>query len=268
MKSAHAAELRAGTRFEFGENWARFLGHLTDERLRNARQSLQAMLDTADLSGKRFVDVGSGSGLFSLCAHQLGASVCSIDYDPRSVACTAELKRRYAAAATNWTIDEGSALDTAALRQLGTFDIVYSWGVLHHTGNMQLALDNMTQLVAPGGLLFISIYNDQGWKSRYWSVVKRIYNKSPLGRFAMTCVHAPFLYFGRAVKRLLTGHLKAERGMSLWYDFIDWVGGYPFEVASTGAIREFYEQRGFRMTRVRDVGGRSGCNEFLFEKAR
>jgi len=262
----HGAEIESGGRFQFGANWARFLANLSPAKVAAAETSLRDMLGQ-ELAGKRLIDVGSGSGLFSLAAHRLGATVHSIDYDPESVACTAELRRRYAPDATNWKVEEASVLDAGYLRGLGRFDIVYSWGVLHHTGDMHLAFENIVPLVAPGGLLFVAIYNDQGWRSRYWYFVKRLYNKSTLGRIAVIASHAPFLYGGRVLARALTGRLEVERGMNLWYDFIDWVGGYPFEVANAAAVTAFFEQRGFRLRRVRDVAPRSGCNEHLFEKS-
>jgi 2-polyprenyl-3-methyl-5-hydroxy-6-metoxy-1,4-benzoquinol methylase len=262
----HEAELESGERFQFGANWSRFLAHLSPAKVAAAEASLRSMLGQEGLAGKRFIDVGSGSGLFSLAAHRLGAIVHSIDYDPESVACTAELRRRYAAGAGNWKVEEASALDAKYLSTLGQFDVVYSWGVLHHTGNMRLAFENMIPLVAPEGRLFLAIYNDQGWRSRYWTVVKRLYNKSAMGRAAVIVSHAPFLYGGRLVARALTGRLEIERGMNLWYDFLDWVGGYPFEVASAAAVTTFFEQRGFRLRQLRDVAPRSGCNEHLFEK--
>lgn len=268
MEFTHKEELKAGERFEFGANWSRFLAHLSEEKITAAEVSLRDMLGEATLRGKRFVDVGSGSGLFSLAAHRLGAFVHSIDYDPESVACTLELRRRYAPDAADWKVEEASALDAKYLRELGEFNIVYSWGVLHHTGDMRLAFENMIPLVATGGRLFLAIYNDQGWRSRYWRVIKRLYNGSSAGRIAVIASHAPFLYGGRLLVRAFTGRLKVERGMNLWYDFIDWVGGYPFEVATGAAVASFFEQRGFRLQRLRNVAPRSGCNELLFEKLR
>ena len=64
-------------------------------RIEEAKASLKQMLDVDSLTGKTFLDVGSGSGLFSLAAIMLGVKVYSFDYDPQSVACTTELKRRY-----------------------------------------------------------------------------------------------------------------------------------------------------------------------------
>ena len=84
--SSHSQEIRQGERFEFGKNWSQFLSHLNDSRIAEAEQSLRNMLEVDDLCGKRFLDIGSGSGLFSLAARRLGASVYSFDYDPRSVA--------------------------------------------------------------------------------------------------------------------------------------------------------------------------------------
>ena len=123
-------------RFAFGRNWAKFLSVVNDERILEAEKSLRAMLEQPSLSGVRFLDMGSGSGLFSLAARRLGAHVRSFDYDPESVACTAELKRRYFPDDSGWTVERGSALDAAYVRSLGVFDVVYSWGVLHHTGRM------------------------------------------------------------------------------------------------------------------------------------
>src|SRR6266516_5946417 len=138
------------------------------------------MLAVSDLHGRSFLDVGSGSGLFSLAAKRLGAiRAHSFDYDPDSVACTGEMKRRFYADATSWTIEQGSVLDTTYLRSLGTFDVVYAWGVLHHTGDMWRGLGNVTDLVAAGGRLFIAIYNDQGSTSQRWRAIKRLYNHAP-----------------------------------------------------------------------------------------
>src|ERR1044072_2056758 len=109
--STHASEVAGGERFEFGKNWARFLELLDEGRIRSAEESLRTMLEVESLEGKSFLDIGSGSGLFSLAARRLGARVRSFDYDPRSVACARELRRRYFPDAGGWTIEEGSALD-------------------------------------------------------------------------------------------------------------------------------------------------------------
>src|SRR5467141_2182790 len=154
-------EILGGKRFAFGENWARFLALLDDQRIRDAEESLRSKLGVQSLAGRSFLDVGSGSGLFSLAARRLGARVHSFDYDPQSVACTRLLRDRFFPGDADWKINQGSVLYAGYLATLGRFDVVYSWGVLHHTGAMWAALKNVTTLVAPGGLLYLAIYNDQ-----------------------------------------------------------------------------------------------------------
>jgi len=227
-------------RFPFGKNWSRFLQYLNEDRIEVAKQSLQHMLGRNDLSGLRFIDVGSGSGLFSLAARMLGAHVYSIDYDPFSVSCTQYLRQQYYPDDPHWHISQGSILDAQLVNSLGQFDIVYSWGVLHHTGDMWKAFSLVDCLVKPdGGILFLSIYNDQGALSRFWKWEKRNYNRyawfkyfAILGycslfisyRFLrdVLSLRNPFLYYKNYARK---------RGMSWFHDMKDWLGGYPFEVA-------------------------------------
>src|SRR5215204_5390487 len=250
--SQFAKEVAQGERFKFGENWSRFLEVLDDERLFEAEKSLKQMLEVEDLAGKSFLDAGSGSGLFSLAARRLGARVHSFDYDPQSVACTAELKRRYFLHNDSWTIEQGSILDVEYLKFLGQFDVVYSWGVLHHTGDMWRALENVGLCVSEGGWLFVAIYNDQGAKSKLWRRIKRLYLSGALGRRFVWALFVLYMVFGGLSKDLLRGRnpvvryteYKRTRGMSVVHDWHDWLGGLPFEVAKPGAIFEFYRDRG------------------------
>ncbi len=232
------------------------------------------MLGVDSLAGKRFLDIGSGSGLFSLAARRLGATVHSMDYDPQSVACTAELRRRYFPEDPAWTVTQGSVLDRGTVESLGTHDIVYSWGVLHHTGDMWKALQHATLPVAPGGSLFVSIYNDQGARSKAWRILKRVYCSGLPGRwfvtalgsayFFLVCLKEDLLRFRDPTRRYR--EYRKNRGMSVLHDWIDWFGGYPFEVAKVDQIFQFYHSRGFELTNLVSVGGALGCNEFVFRR--
>lgn len=275
----HAEEVRRGDRFRFGANWRSFLKTVTPQKIALAEASLGAMLNRPRLDGLRFLDAGSGSGLFSLAARNLGASVHSFDFDPDSVACTTGLRDTYFLGDPAWNVEEGSVLSKEYLRGLGTFDIVYSWGVLHHTGAMWQAIDNVSEAVAPGGRLFIALYNDQGPKSARWKLAKRTYNALPsflklpftlavmgprelrmlAGKTLRGKPHQYFDYVSRYAERSL-------RGMSYWHDIVDWIGGYPFEVSTPEATFNFLKSRGFRLDALKTVGAGHGCNEYVFSR--
>jgi 2-polyprenyl-3-methyl-5-hydroxy-6-metoxy-1,4-benzoquinol methylase len=269
----------ASERFEFGKNWQSFLSVLDHERIAEAERSLEEMLGTGALQGKSFLDAGSGSGLFSLAAVRLGAArVHSFDYDPDSIASTAALREAHFPADERWTVERGSVLDEAFLDGLGRWDVVYSWGVLHHTGDMWRAMANVDRLVAPGGLLYISIYNDQGLRSKVWGRIKRLYNVLPrplrmpfllavaVPRELLQLVRFTLLLRPHHYVRAWTQYRRRSRGMSRRHDIVDWIGGYPFEVATPDRVFAFYRERGYTLTGLNTIGAGSGCNEYGFKK--
>lgn len=270
-----AQEVAEGQRFEFGKNWASFLAKVDDARIEEAIRGVRTILRLDDLAGQRLLDIGCGSGLSSLSARRLGAQVVSFDFDPSSVACTRELKRRERAHEQDWRVVEGSVLDAAFLEGLGQFDIVYSWGVLHHTGAMWTAIENAQRLVKPGGRLCIAIYNDQGKWSRTWLRIKQLYNRLPRGfRWLVTVPVLVQRWLPSMVRDVVRGkpfqtwNTYADyRGMSPWHDLVDWVGGLPFEVATPEAIFGFLDERGFRLIFLKTCAGGIGCNEYTFVKS-
>ncbi|HLQ43814.1 MAG TPA: class I SAM-dependent methyltransferase [Planctomycetaceae bacterium] len=263
-------EVASGERFEFGKNWLSYLSLLTEQRIDDAVKFLQRKLELDRLDGMKFVDIGSGSGLYSLAARRLGASVHSFDFDPSSVGCTQELKRRYFDNDPKWTIHHASVLDANYLQTLGQFDVVYSWGVLHHTGSMWQAIENVAPLVAPHGRLFIALYNDQGWRSKMWLKVKQTYCSGTLGRWAMIAIWVPY-FFLRMCAACVVGRYnkfawyRRARGMSPMHDRIDWIGGLPFEVAKPDDVIRFHEQRDFKLLKLIPTTG-LGNNEFVFQR--
>jgi 2-polyprenyl-3-methyl-5-hydroxy-6-metoxy-1,4-benzoquinol methylase len=276
VATQHEREVSSGRRFRFGRNWARFLKRLNHARIAEAEENLNEFLGEGSLAGKSFLDIGSGSGLSSLAARRLGATVRSFDYDSQSVACTEELRRRFRPGDGSWTIEQGSVLDQQYLAGLGQFDIVYSWGVLHHTGAMWQAMENVKPLVKPGGRLFIAIYNDCGEISRAWLRRKRRYNALPR---PLRPLYAAYVWTPQELRSLIgylrSGELRtyirelinptSRRGMSWIHDVIDWIGGYPYEYASAEAIIDFYHRNGFEPMKIRENSS-YGCHQIVFRR--
>jgi 2-polyprenyl-3-methyl-5-hydroxy-6-metoxy-1,4-benzoquinol methylase len=278
-----SAEVEPG-KFAFGKNWSHFLATIDETRVSAALSSMQSLLSVQELSGRRFLDAGCGSALFSLAAARLGASVVSIDVDSQCVACAHEMKRRFSSNACDWTIKSGSLLDAEFMKGLGSFDVVYCWGVAHHTGNMWQALENLLPRVSPSGTIVLAIYNDQQYVSRLWSSIKQIYQRLPaplkivwaaaigltlfLKRFSITLLACllRLITLRNPVTPIVNWYNEAQgRGMHPWYDLVDWVGGWPFEVAKPEAIFRFMRDRGFELQELVTVSGH-GCNEFVFQR--
>jgi 2-polyprenyl-6-hydroxyphenyl methylase/3-demethylubiquinone-9 3-methyltransferase len=220
------------------------------------------------------LDIGCGSGLFSLAAHKLGAGrIVSDDVDPDSVASARHLRER-AGAPDSWTVTAGSILDPELVAELEPADVVYSWGVLHHTGDMWRAIETAAKLVKPGGQFALAIYSSTVLDP-VWKVEKRIYSKGPKAlQWAMRQGFIAALFSAQLLRGRSPGSLMTRaraRGMNFSHDVHDWLGGYPYESATADELHDrvcslgFSEERSFRIPRSFGIFG-SGCHEFVFKR--
>lgn len=247
---------------------------MQNEHIEEAQRALAGFLGRTDLNGMSFLDIGSGSGIHSLSARRMGAQVHSFDFDPDAVICTQELKKRFFPDDPYWKVEQGSVLNRSYIESLGTFDIVYAWGVLHHTGALWQALFNTHLAVKPGGLLFLGIYNDEGLRSALWKTIKRSYNSGKVFRWLLTIIFYPLFFFGGLLIDLVHWRNpfqryrehKKYRGMSLLHDWRDWLGGYPYEPAPPQEVIGFIENLGFELVRFQPTGHGFGNNQYLFKR--
>ncbi len=255
------------TRFRFGQNWRNYaLNALDEAQLEQSQQALETLLGTADLAGKSFVDIGCGSGLQTASAARMGAQpIHAVDIDEDSVEVTGQTVRRFAPSASQITVQTASILSDADLTAMPTADVVYSWGVLHHTGDMWQAIRNAATKVSADGTFVIAIYNKH-ITSPAWRAIKWTYNKLPsVGQRLMYYVFWGVIFVAKfAVTR--RNPLEKERGMNFNYDVWDWIGGYPYEYASVDEITTFVEALGFETVRVVPAEVGTGCNEFVFQR--
>lgn len=259
-------------RFGFGENWADYIRkYFTDERVEISRRHMLGFLKLGDLHGKSFLDMGCGSGLHSLAAWRSGAErVLSFDYDANSVATTRKL-HEYSGSPQNWIVMQGSVLDRSFVAALPKADIVYSWGVLHHTGSMWEAVANAAHCLHEDSVFYIALYSKDVYVSppyEYWLTIKRAYNHAgPLRKKWMEWQYA---WRDSIRNQLLRGKnplaymktYRQSRGMSYWHDVKDWLGGYPMEFAGNKETEDFARER-LHLELVHAKAG-EGNTEYLF----
>lgn len=272
-------------KFNFGINWFHYVKNVVNEQIVfQAKDSLLQYIDEEYYNKQTFIDVGCGSGIFSLGAIFLGCKkVISFDCDKKSVETTLMLKKKFEYLIpqnVEWEIFYGNILDRQLVNKLKNLgDIVYCWGVLHHTGNMWEGIKNVCEIVAPSGILILSIYNKTP-VSKIWCKIKKFYNNHRLLQPVLGLLYGLFVCAGYIAKNK-TFNLYRERGMHVFYDAIDWLGGYPYEYASFDEVKMFVEHCGFELVKVvRKLpeenykptlfkilrAKNTGCNEFVFKK--
>lgn len=264
----------AGTRFAFGENWSNYAQGIGGETIREAEAGLLRMLQPGEISGRSWLDIGCGSGIHAVAALNLGASsLTAVDYDVNSVETARAVLERHAPA-SGWSVRRRDVLKMTPAED-GSFDIVYSWGVLHHTGDLARAMARACELVAPGGLLAIALYRrtrlDPFWiREKRWYAAASPRAQAIARNTYLAALATGLTLTGRSWRKYRDSY-RQRRGMSLSHDVHDWLGGYPYEAISREEVGGFFEARGFTLLRsnARSTGlgllG-SGCDEFVFRK--
>ena len=265
------------THFAFGKNWLDYAEKIDEEKISHAMDDLRRLSGQQRLDGKNFLDIGCGSGLHSLAALRLGASsVHGVDIDPDSVAAAKSTLARFAPGAS-FDFKVCSVFDMTP-GEFGSFDIVYSWGVLHHTGDMVRAITAATALVKPGGEFHLALYKKTPFCGM-WKVIKRWYSRS--GSQAQKRAMGVYVFLQRLIHRVKGSDFDAHvqdygkrRGMNFYNDVHDWLGGYPYESISPEECRTLLSGLGLTVEReFIQRGGRflpglmgSGCDEYAFRR--
>ena len=260
-------------RYGFGRNWEDYIRkHFSEERVDISRKHMLEFLGLENLNGRSFLDVGCGSGLQSLAAFRAGAGkIFSFDYDIHSVRAT-KMMRKIAGDPKNWQITQGSILDDNFIQGIETADIIYSWGVLHHTGDMWKAMDNTAKLAKKNALLYIALYDydiQVNPTPEFWLDVKKRYNFSSwLRKRKMEIWYIWRFMLDKKISKLpevisLAFNYKQSRGMAMYNNLKDWLGGWPMDFAKRADVRDWAERNKLEMLTMKTGEANT---EYLFGK--
>jgi SAM-dependent methyltransferase len=260
--------------FAFGKNWESYAQLIDEGRVQAAERGLVRLVGEGFIENRTFLDIGCGSGVHSLAAARLGASqVVSIDIDPVAVSTTRKVLATDRG--TDIRVERASVLELNP-DLFGRFDIVYSWGALHHTGAMRQAISCAASVVSPGGLFVFAVYH-RTRMCHFWTREKRWYSRSSprLQKFAQAIYIAlmrwHFLVAGKDFASFVTGYGTC-RGMDFRHDVHDWLGGYPYESISPEDVGHLMGELGFSCVRSFILSPRigllgSGCDEYVYTPA-
>jgi predicted RNA methylase len=260
--------------FSFGENWEQYAQKIDEKRIQEAEESLIRLIGRNAIQGHTFLDLGCGSGLFSLAALRLGCKrLVAVDLDPTCVRTTRALLQAYSER-SEWECHQQSVFELSPTT-IGTFDVVYSWGVLHHTGAMREAIATASTLVSPGGLLVIALYGKTVF-CRFWRIEKRIYSRA--SQSVQRSIRAAYMSAFRLRLAIRGENIHAhrenyhqQRGMDMDHDAHDWLGGYPYESIAPREVISYLNNLGFASVRsfvypcIGLMG--NGCDEYCFAKS-
>ncbi|HVL31162.1 MAG TPA: class I SAM-dependent methyltransferase [Solirubrobacteraceae bacterium] len=169
--SASAASIQSS----FGSEWTQ-LEYDTDrvwgQSLELRREIALRELDceAADLEGKLVLDAGCGAGLLSYLLWEMGARVVAAD-----ITTSVNAAQRYLRSRGADGVDFVQADLLNPPFRAGSFDIVFSGGVLHHNPDTRAALDAIAPLVAPGGQIYAWLYGPTpGLAHRVRTLVRKV----------------------------------------------------------------------------------------------
>jgi 2-polyprenyl-3-methyl-5-hydroxy-6-metoxy-1,4-benzoquinol methylase len=129
---------------------------------------IPAFADFDRWRGKRVLEVGCGIGTDSINFARAGAQLTAVELSSESLR-IAEQRADVMGVADRIRFVQANAEELTSALDVAPFDLVYSFGVIHHTPRPERALVEMRALTAPGGTLKLMIYHRRSWKV-FWIV--------------------------------------------------------------------------------------------------
>jgi SAM-dependent methyltransferase len=131
------------------------------------------------IRGKRVLDAGCGQGRWSYGFIKLGATVRGIDTSVSAIKYANEHLKRTTPPARFCVLNVLDERQLSKVFNNAEFDIIWCWGVLHHTGDPEKGFDNLVKLLKPGGTIHLYLYGKKSFVNKFW---RRVFNVMPLDK--------------------------------------------------------------------------------------
>jgi len=168
--------------------------------------------------GKKVLEIGCGIGTDTINFARHGAHVTAVELSEKSLE-IAQKRAEVYGLQDRIRFCPGNAEELTTFVLVEPYDLIYSFGVIHHTPNPERVVEQMCHYVQPGSTVKVMVYHRYSWKV-LWILLT--YGKGQFWRLA----------------ELVARHSEAETGCPITYTF------------TRRAVRELLEHRGFRVTEM------------------